>query len=498
MDAMAPDRYGSSLRPIRTLFSVGTAGGLTDAELLERFATREGEAAELAFAVLVERHGPMVLRVCRQVVRDGHAAEDAFQAAFLVLARKARSLRLRDSLAPWLQQVAWRTALHLRADIVRRRRHERRAAERAAKVVAGPESDELGESLHEELSRLPARYRLPLVLCYLEGLTSEQAARQLGWPTGTVRSRLARGRERLRDRLARRGLAPSAAALAAALAPRSAWSAVPPALVDAAARAAVLVNAGRAAAGAVPAVILSLSQGVLLDMAMTKWKIAGIALLVTGVLATGAMLPAQGTRSVPAVGASDDPNLSGDDVVGEPPATTAPAPRGRGRNVSQSDRLQAVERKLDRLKDVELKLDRVLDELGNTGPRGRARPGQFASTAANATGPQSAPSPAAAALANERRSEYVNVNVPLTEPAPNSPAAAAARGIDRRSATAPIRPPGSGGMATTTPVDVAAGLERRVASFEDRLAELERRLTSLERSLGPAPAGSPGLPGRRQ
>ena len=107
---MSANRHGSTLRQVRVLFSVGSACGLTDGELLERFATREGEASELAFAVLVERHGPMVLRICRQVLRDEHAAEDAFQAAFLVLARRAHSLRVGTSLASWLQQVAWRTA----------------------------------------------------------------------------------------------------------------------------------------------------------------------------------------------------------------------------------------------------------------------------------------------------------------------------------------------------------------------------------------------------
>jgi RNA polymerase sigma factor (sigma-70 family) len=346
---MAPDRHGPVLRQVRTLFTVGTAGGLTDGELLQRFVTRDGDEAELAFAVLVERHGPMVLRVCGQVLGDPHAAEDAFQAAFLVLARKARSFRPSDPIAPWLQQVAWRTASRLRAQAARRRGHERRAAERAPLAATDRGWDDLGEALHEELGRLPARYRLPLVLCYLEGLTSEQAARQLGWPAGTVRSRLTRGRDRLRFRLLRRGLAPSAAALAAALAPRSAWAAVPPGAVSAAARAAVFVDAGRAAAGAVPASILSLTEGVLLDMAMTKWKVAGVALLLSGALAGGAMVPAQS----PAPGAVAF-------------AQEAPGP---GSGPRGSDQLKAVEAKLERLEAVEAKLDRVLrkiEELGSS------------------------------------------------------------------------------------------------------------------------------------
>jgi RNA polymerase sigma factor (sigma-70 family) len=297
---MAVRGRDSCARQLRTLFNLGTAGQLTDAQLLERFAARHGESAEMAFAALVERHGPMVLRVCRQTLRSGHDAEDAFQAAFLVLARRARSLRVQNSLAPWLHQVAWRTASCLRADAARRIRHERKASERSAEVMVDRDRDDSGEILHEELGRLPANYRLPLVLCYLEGLTSEQVAEQLGWRSGTVRSRLARGRAQLRERLIRRGLAPSAAALAASLAPRSAWAAVPPILAEKTARAATFVVIGRVTAGAVPASILTLTEGVLQAMILTKCKIAGVILLLTGILTSGvivsAQVPDQGSR----------------------------------------------------------------------------------------------------------------------------------------------------------------------------------------------------------
>ncbi len=204
---MAKSRYGTALGHIRTLFNVGTFGGLTDGELLERFRASNGEAAELAFAALVERHGPMVLRVCQSVLFETHDAHDAFQATFLVLVRKAGSIRNRDSLASWLHGVAHRIAACASAATARRRRHERRAAARVTTFVDDGDRDELAPMLHEELDRLAEKYRAPIILCHLEGLTHEQTAQRLCWPVGTVRSRLARGREQLRGRLMRRGLA---------------------------------------------------------------------------------------------------------------------------------------------------------------------------------------------------------------------------------------------------------------------------------------------------
>jgi RNA polymerase sigma factor (sigma-70 family) len=212
---MAIRKGVASLRPLRTLFSVGAIGELTDGQLLERFSARNGEGAELAFAALVERHGPMVMHVCRGVLRDEHEARDAFQITFLVLARKAHSLWVRDSLGPWLHQAATRAARCMRSSKARRQSHERRMAEMASQRVEDEANgdDEWGRVLHEEINRLPDRYREPVVLCDLEGQTHEQAARHLGCPVGTVKSRLARGRERLRGRLERRGAALSSAGL---------------------------------------------------------------------------------------------------------------------------------------------------------------------------------------------------------------------------------------------------------------------------------------------
>ena len=134
---MAKAQHEISLRHLDSLLNVGAIGGLTDAQLLEMFTTRRDEAAELAFAVLVDRHGPMVLRVCRAMLRDSHDAEDAFQATFLVLVKKARGLWVRESLGPWLHQVAHRTASCARSAVARRRRHERLAALSADQLDAG-------------------------------------------------------------------------------------------------------------------------------------------------------------------------------------------------------------------------------------------------------------------------------------------------------------------------------------------------------------------------
>ena len=213
---MAGAQLGTALRQIQRLFSDGSSTGLSDTQLLNRFATRRDEAA---FAAIVTRHGPMVLAVCRGVLRDSVDAEDAFQATFLVLARKAGSAWVDGQLGGWLHKVAYRIAVRASADSARRRVIERRVSELAAVRCSHDETDgELRPALHEELARLPAKIRLPIVLCYLEGRTHMQAAAELRCGEATLRRRLAQARERLRERLARRGFAPASAAFTVELA----------------------------------------------------------------------------------------------------------------------------------------------------------------------------------------------------------------------------------------------------------------------------------------
>lgn len=290
----------ATLRQFRTLFHVGTTAELTDGQLMERFATGRGEAAELAFGVLVERHGALVLHACRSILIDEHDAQDAFQATFLVLVRKARSLWVRDSLGPWLHQVACRAARGARSARHRRRFHEQRAVELAPpRSASDMDASDFAGALHEEIGRMPERYRAAIVLCELEGYTHEQAARHLGCAVGTIKSRLARGREQLGDRLRRRGLSPSSCVSATALAPgalRVPPTRVPVALKSAALRAA----AGCAEAGEVPASVLSLASGALWMMRVNALK--SMSAVVLGLVAIGSSVASPGSSSPPTGG----------------------------------------------------------------------------------------------------------------------------------------------------------------------------------------------------
>ncbi len=201
---------------IQQLFDGGTCTGLSDARLLERFMTNEDDAA---FAALVSRHGALVLNTCQAVLKDPNSASDAFQATFVLLFRKAASIRGRDALGAWLHRVAYRTALQVRAEAARRRDVEKVAG--TMRPTATREIDDLGAILHEEVERLPERLRRPVVLCYLEGLTRDQAADYLRCTEGTVRGRLARGRELLRQRLGRRGIALAVPSMASASIPEN-------------------------------------------------------------------------------------------------------------------------------------------------------------------------------------------------------------------------------------------------------------------------------------
>ena len=290
----------SFIQQIETLFDAGALGELTDRQLLDRFTGPDRAIAELAFTVLVKRYGPIVYRVCRAILRDRHDAEDAFQATFLVLARRARGLWVRDSLEPWLLAVARRTASSTRTLALRRRARERRSAELVTSVVDDPGWDDGDAVLHEELDRVPEKYRIAVRLCDLDGLTQEQAARRLGWPDGTVRSRLARGREQLRERLARRGIGPAVAYAAPTPSLDAAWAP----LVQRVVRAAVLFASGQPVPGT-SGKVMALTKGALGIMFWSKLKmtvaigLAGVLLCVTGVMGYRAMGRQQVPTSAP-------------------------------------------------------------------------------------------------------------------------------------------------------------------------------------------------------
>lgn len=276
-----------TVRELRRLFEVGSLGGLSDGQLLDRFVARR-EAG--AFEAIVRRHGPMVWGVCRRVLLDHHDAEDAFQATFLVLARRAASVMVREKLGHWLYGVAYQTAMKARAMRAKRRARETRAAEMQAEATVGHHDlgDDLAASLDRELSRLPAKYRVPIVLCELEGKTHREAAEQLGWPIGTVSSRLSRGRSMLAGRLARRGVLLSAGSLAVLLARESASACMPTKLIGATARAASLFATGSVMSpGTVPAGVAALTREVLKVMLLSKLKVGVVMLMVASAVAAG-------------------------------------------------------------------------------------------------------------------------------------------------------------------------------------------------------------------
>ncbi len=269
---------------VQTLFHSGAIGQQTDGELLGRFCQRRDEAAEHAFAALVERHGAMVLSVCRSILRNEHDAQDAFQATFLILVRRAHAVRKRESIGSVLYGVALRVAACARASLAARRRHERRAAERAQSHFASDHGQrEIAAVLHEEIGRLPERYRAAVVLCYLEGLTCGAAARQLGWPVGTVKSRLSRGRERLLRGLIRRGIGPGDPS-----SPRRVlFVALPAALERDTLRAALELAAGRSVDDMLSATAVRYSRTALRTMHIPRAALIK-ALMLAGLIAAAA------------------------------------------------------------------------------------------------------------------------------------------------------------------------------------------------------------------
>lgn len=281
----------SIINHLRRTVTLEETGDLTDAQLLDNFVRRRDEAA---FELLVWRHAAMVLGACQRLLHDWHEAEDAFQATFLVFARKAGSISKVESIGCWLHRVAVRIALRAKAHAAKRR-HQALSSD---DVPARAETDEvlwrdLRPVLEEEVNRLPEKYRRPFVLCYLEGNTNEQAAQQLGCPKGTILSRLLRGRERLRSRLARRGVVLSGSLLATLLISKASAATAPTVLVSATVKAAIPFAAGNAAASLVSTQAAALTEGVLKAMFMTKLKITAAVVFVVALAGAGAGLLSQ-------------------------------------------------------------------------------------------------------------------------------------------------------------------------------------------------------------
>jgi RNA polymerase sigma factor (sigma-70 family) len=261
------------------------AAGLRDEQLLESFLVHREDAA---FEALLRRHGPMVLGVCRRVLHDRHDAEDAFQATFLVLIRKAASIGKREFLAAWLYRVAHRTALQARKAGARRKAKEKQVGDMAQKQDTGDEAmREMLPLLDQELSRLPDKYRVPIILCDLEGTTRKAAAQQLNLPERTLSTRLARARVMLAKRLARHGTTfTGSAVVAAAVTQNMASASVPISLMSATVKAAAVMAAGQTAA--ISAMVVAIMEGALKSMFLTKVKYLTSVLVLIAVLCAGA------------------------------------------------------------------------------------------------------------------------------------------------------------------------------------------------------------------
>jgi RNA polymerase sigma factor (sigma-70 family) len=421
-----------TVKNLRTLFRLGAVGDLDDGHLLDRFVSRRDESAELAFAILVDRHGPMVMGICRRVLNNSHEAEDAFQATFLILARKAATIMRRHSLASWLYGVALRTAKDARGRAARRRTWEGQA------TLANPHDPadiaanrELHSILAEELDRLPERYRMPVLLCELEGLPRQEASRRLGIPEGTLSSRLARARLMLRDRFFSRGLFGTSVCLTSVMANEARALAVPFALAESVTSVATRVAAGFSLAGLVSGSVKSLTEEVLNTMMYAKIKGIALGVLTLGAAVTGAVLAQQ------------------------PSPALSPAAPAKGATVFIQDNVG-----MDRLRAVEVKLDRILEAIGTRRSKdfGLEVSSPTATTSTSTVGTltnvrEMAPTPAPAVRAN-----------------PFSPTA--------NPATSPIHS-----------ADRLTLLERRLADVEQRLLQIER-LVRIEPRLDATPRPS--------
>jgi RNA polymerase sigma factor (sigma-70 family) len=282
---LATSRTQTIIRHVRRAVAFSEARCQSDEQLLRRFvATREEEA----FEALVRRHGPMVLGVCRRILGDPHAADDAFQATFLVLATKATSVVPANMLPNWLYGVARQTAVRARSASAKRRLRERQVRELPEPQPARTDPcHDLRPLLDEELACLPSKYRVAVVLCDLESMTHREAAQHLGWPVGTLASRHSRGRRMLRERLARKGLVP-ASGVAALLSQDGVSACLSPLLISATVRAGSLYATGQAVVGdAIARPVVALTEGVLKAMSFTKIKTVGVVLLLVNMLALG-------------------------------------------------------------------------------------------------------------------------------------------------------------------------------------------------------------------
>jgi RNA polymerase sigma factor (sigma-70 family) len=334
---MATTQLNGVMRHILRQALPSGGAGLSDGQLLGCFIDHRDEAA---FAALVHRHGPMVLGVCRRILGNCHDADDAFQAAFLVLVRKAGSVHPRELVGNWLYGVAYQTARKARSLALKRRTRERQVNDMPEPAAGTQELwEDLRPLLDQELSRLPDKYRVPIVLCDLEGKSGREAARQLGCPEGTLTGRLSRARALLARRLSQRGVGLSGSALALLLSNNAASASVPAALIDSTAQAATIFAAGPA--GAVSALspnVIALTNGVLTTMLLTKLKLSGVVMLLIALVGLGSVALAQRT--------------AGEKPAAAPPAADARAAQRDGGRAPARPEVRGIIKSIDTAKNT--------------------------------------------------------------------------------------------------------------------------------------------------
>jgi RNA polymerase sigma factor (sigma-70 family) len=364
---MAKGQLRTVLSYIHRVAGESSAREKTDQQLLHEFSFRRDETA---FAVLVQRHSSLVWGTCWRMLRHAQDAEDAFQATFLVLARKAGRVAWRKSVTSWLYAVAYRLASEVKTKNARRWRHERRAAMRTEEQSLMDEAGtDLCSFLDEELRLLPGRYREPLVLCYLEGQTGEQAARQLGWSLRTLQRRLQQGREKLRLRLAQRGLKLTSACLVTAVTKNAALARAPILLLESTVEAATLLGAGKPIADAVSSAVAALVQKVVRSMFWTKLKIGLAVVAAVGIIGPSVALLAG--RSLGSGGEPEQSSVAQETTSGAELAGDDLRPGGgkgqvglRGGDQAAKERAQTT----NNLKHLALAMHNYYDAYGHFPP----------------------------------------------------------------------------------------------------------------------------------
>jgi RNA polymerase sigma factor (sigma-70 family) len=321
---MATAQIGAVIRHIRRARSRQDAAGCTDAQLLTSFVEAKDQAA---LEALVQRHGPMVFGVCRRLVGNHHDAEDAFQVAFLVLARKAASIKPRAAVANWLHGVAFRTAMKAKTMMSKRRAREKQVTQMPEREATRPDQwPDLQPLLDQELTGLPENYRLPILLCDLEGKTIKQAAQQLGWPQGTFASRLARGRKLLSRRLMNRGVVLSVGSLATVVSQNAALARVPASLMDCTVKTVTAIAQGHATvAGVVPAKVTALLKGVMMNMMLSKLMTTLLG-VVLAALFIGGVGAAFQTQAAEQPGAQEEQGVDAPNTKATKVENVAPSP----------------------------------------------------------------------------------------------------------------------------------------------------------------------------